>query len=66
MAEKLEVVAVVRYVEAALVLAGPEQVRPEPRAACHHLPELGLGEDGLEEDEVDDLGDVDAGVEHVH
>ena len=48
-----------------LVVAGPEQVGAQPGAAADHLPELGLRPDQLEEHEVDDLGHVDAGVEHV-
>ena len=64
-AEELEVLAVVEDVEELLVLARAEQVRAEPRAAADHLPELGLRAHQLEEDEVHDLGHVDAGVEHV-
>lgn len=64
--EELEVAAVVEDVEAALVLAGSEEVRPQPGPPTDHLPELGLGVDRLEEDEVDHVGDVDAGVKHVH
>ena len=48
------------------MLPGRKQVRAQPRATPHHLPELGLGAHQLEEDQVDDLRDVDAGVEHVH
>ena len=40
--EELEVLAEVEDVEELLVLARPEQVRAEPRAAADHLPELGL------------------------
>ena len=58
--------AVVEEVEQFLVLARPEQIGTEPRAATHHLPELGLRAHQLEEDQVHDLGDVDAGVEHVY
>ena len=38
----------------------------QPRAASDHLPELDVGLHRLGEDEVHDLGHVDAGVEHVH
>ena len=48
-----------------LVLARAEQVRPQPRSAAHHLPELRLRAHQLEEDEIDDFGHVDSGVEHV-
>ena len=48
-----------------LVVAGPEQVGAQAGAAADHLPELGLRADQLEEHEVDALGHVDAGVEHV-
>ena len=65
LAEELEVLAEVEDVEARLVVAGPEQVGAQPGAAAEHLPELGLGPHQLEEHEVDDLGHVDAGVEHV-
>ena len=58
--------AVVEEIEQFLVLARTEQIGTEPRAATHHLPELGLRAHQLEEDQVHDLGDVDAGVEHVH
>ena len=66
LAEVLQVLAVVEEVEELLVLARPEQVRAQARAAPEHLPELGLRAHQLEEDQVHDLGDVDAGVEHVH
>ena len=36
------------------------------RAAADHLPELDARLHRLHEDQIDDLGDVDAGVEHVH
>ena len=36
------------------------------RAAADHLPELDARLHRLHEDKVDDFGDVDAGVEHVH
>ena len=65
LAEVLEVLAEVEDVEDRLVVAGPEQVRAQAGAAADHLPELGLRADQLEEHEVDDLGHVDAGVEHV-
>ena len=64
--EELEVLPVVEDQEVRLVLAGSEQVLAEPGAAADHLPELDVGVDRLGEDEVDDLGHVDAGVEHVH
>ena len=65
LAEVLEVAAEVEDEEVLLVLARPEQVWAEPGAAADHLPELGLRADHLEEDQVDDLGHVDAGVQHV-
>ena len=64
--EELEVLPVVEDQEVRLVLARAEQVFAEPGAAADHLPELDVGVDRLGEDQVDDLGHVDAGVEHVH
>ena len=49
-----------------LSLPGPNRFSAEPGAAADHLPELDVGVHRLGEDEVDDLGHVDAGVEHVH
>ena len=65
LAEVFEVAAEVEYEEVLLVITGREQVRTQPGATADHLPELRCGPDELEEDEVDDLGDVDSGVEHV-
>jgi hypothetical protein len=48
------------------VLARAEQVFTEPRAAPHHLPELCFRTNRLEEDEIQYLRHVDAGVEHIH
>ena len=45
---------------------GSEQISAQARAPPDHLPELDPRVDRLEEDEVGDLGHVDAGVEHVH
>ena len=45
--------------------AGAEEIGAQPRPAPKHLPEFCLRADDLEEDEIDDLGHVDAGVEHV-
>ena len=44
---------------------GPNRSWTKPGAPAHHLPELCLGANLLEEDEIDDLGHVDPGVEHV-
>ena len=63
--EEPEVRPVVEDQELSLVSARAEQVLAQPRAAADHLPELHVGLDRLGEDEVDDLGHVDAGVEHV-
>ena len=49
-----------------LVLAGPEKVFTQAGAAADHLPELGVGFHRLGEDQVDDLRDIDASVQHVH
>ena len=45
-----------RYLQACLIA----------RAAPDHLPELDARLYGLHEHEIYDLGDIDAGVEHVH
>ena len=52
--------------KSSLVVGRTEQIRTESRAAADHLPELDLRVDRLEEDQVRYLGNVDAGVEHVH
>ena len=41
------------------------QTLQQNRAAADHLPKFRFGADDLEEDEIDDLRYVDAGVEHV-
>jgi len=66
LAEELEVAAEVEDAEVLLVAPRPEEIRTEPRAAPDHLPELDPGVDRLEEDEIRDLGDVDARVQHIH
>ena len=63
--EELEILAEIEDVEEFLVPAGPEQVRAQPGAAAEHLPEFRLRPHDLEEDQVDDLRHIDAGVEHV-
>ena len=65
LAEEVEVEAEVEDAEVRLVVARPEHVRAQPRAAPDHLPELDARVDRLEEHEVQHLGHVDAGVEHV-
>src|SRR5260370_40296160 len=65
LAEELQVLAVVEDVEAGLVLARPEEVGTQAGSSAHHLPELRLRAHLLEEHQVDDLGYIDAGVEHV-
>jgi hypothetical protein len=66
LAEVFEVLAVVEDKEKFLVLARFEQVRAQSRAAPEHLPELVLRAHELEEKQVHNLRDVDAGVEHIH
>src|SRR5260370_38867797 len=65
LAEELQVLAVVEDVEAGLVLARPGEGGTQAGSAAHHLPELRLRAHLLEEHQVDDLGYIDAGVEHV-
>lgn len=63
--EEPEVRPVVEDQELGLGPARAEQVGAQARAAADHLPELHVGADRLREDEVHDLGHVDARVEHV-
>ena len=63
--EELEVAAVVEDQELGLVVAGAEQIGTKAGAATQHLPELRLRPDHLEEHQVDHVGHVDAGVQHV-
>ena len=63
--EVLDVAAHVEDDEVSLRLAGPVQVGTQSGAASDHLPVLRLRMHRLEEYEVDDIRDVDAGVEHV-
>jgi len=65
-AEVFKVAAIVADKESGLVLAWTEEIGTEARAASDHLPKLGLRADALEEGEIDHLGDVNAGVEHVN
>ena len=64
--EVLHVAAEVEDAEPGLVDPVSVDVRAQPGTATDHLPELGLGEDLLEQHQVQHLGHVDAGVEHVH
>ena len=66
LAEEVEIEAEVEDAEVLFAVVRTEQIRTESRAASDHLPELDLRVDRLEEDQVHDLGNVDAGVEHVH
>jgi hypothetical protein len=63
--DEFEALAEVKDPEALLVASGPEHVLAGAGAAPHHLSELGAGAHRLEEHQIHDLGDVDAGVEHV-
>jgi hypothetical protein len=51
--------------EVGLVLPWAVEVRAQPGAAPHHLPELRFRPNRFEEHQIHDLGDVDGGVEHV-
>ena len=64
--KEFEVLAKVENPEALLIAAGSEEVFAGAGAAPHHLPELGARTHRLEEHQIDNLGDVDAGIEHVH
>src|SRR5262245_37925185 len=61
--EELKIAAPVEDVEELLVPAWSEQVGAQACPAADHLPELGLRSHRLEEDEVDELRHVDAGVQ---
>lgn len=63
--EVIEVAPVIEDEEFGFVPARAEEVFREARTAADHLPELDARFDGLGEDEIDDLGHVDAGIEHV-
>ena len=65
LAEELEVAAEVEDEEILFVVAVPVEARAQTCSTPDHLPELRLRPHRLEEDEVGDLGHVDAGVEHV-
>jgi hypothetical protein len=56
--EELEVAAEVENIELVFVLARAEEVGALARAPSDHLPELGLGADQLEEDQVDLFRDI--------
>ena len=62
----MEVIAVVEDVELRLIHAFTEQVLAGTSTATNHLPELGLGMDGLEEHQVDDSRNINTGIQHVH
>ena len=64
-AEELEVAAEVEDVKLVLVRA-VQKSRAEAGAAADHLPELGLAHDLFEEDQIQHLRHVDAGVQHIH
>ena len=57
--------AAVENLEALLVSTWSKEIRAEAGAPAHHLPELGAGAHRFEEHQVDDFGNVDAGIEHV-
>src|SRR4051794_36668456 len=65
LAEVFEVAAEVEDVEVLLVLPWSEQIGSQAGASSDHLPELGLRSHQLEEHQIDDFRNVDAGVEHV-
>ena len=65
LAEEVEVEAEVEDSEVLLVVPGSEQIVAQSRAAPDHLPELDARVDRLEEDQVRNLGNVDAGIEHI-
>src|SRR5262249_15016510 len=62
LAEKFEVLTIVKNIKELLVFAWAKEVRTQPGATTNHLPELGLGPHELEKDKVDDLRNINAGV----
>ena len=66
LAEILDVAAPIKDEEELFVYAFTEDIFAFAGAAAHHLPELNLGLDLLEEDQVEDFGHVNAGVQHIH
>jgi hypothetical protein len=64
--EELEIATEVEDVKVGLVLSGPEQIRAKAGAPPDHLGELRARMHRLEEHQIDDLGDVDPSVQHVH
>ena len=66
LAEEVEIEAEVEDAEVLLVLIRAEEVFAKAGATAYHLPELDLGVNRLEEDQVGDLRHVDAGIQHVH
>ena len=63
--KEFKVLAEVEDPETLLVAAGPEEALAGAGAASQHLPKLGARAHRLEEHQIDDLRDVDPGVEHV-
>jgi len=61
----LEIAPVIEDSEDCLVPARAEQVFAQTCASANHLPEFYRRLDGLCEDEVQNFGNVDSGVEHV-
>lgn len=64
-AKEFQILAIIKDAEELFVLAGAEQVKAQPGAASHHLPELCLRADLLEEDEIDHLRHIDARIQHI-
>ena len=65
MVEVVDVAAHIKDHEVFFVIPWPVQVWAKPGASSHHLPELCLGMHRLEEEQINDIGNVNAGVEHV-
>ena len=64
--EVLEVVAPVKNIELCFVLSVAEDIFRETGATTYHLLETDAAHHGLEEHEVQDVGHVNACVEHIH
>src|SRR5206468_1640603 len=65
LAEVFEVLAEIENIEQLFISSRTEEVGTKSRTPAEHLPELCLRAHELEEDQVDDSGDVYPCVEHI-
>lgn len=60
-----EVIVIVENEKTLLVVAGTENVLRQTRAAADHLKELDFGAHCFEKDQVERVGNIDSGIEHI-